>query len=57
MQLKNQIISKSDDQDDNKTQDLILTRKGGGSVIDKRPLFSSDGEWEPFFMLILLKYL
>jgi len=24
--------------------DLIVKRKGGGSIIDQRPLFSSDGE-------------
>lgn len=26
------------------TDDLILRKKGGGSIIDHRPLFSSDGE-------------
>lgn len=24
--------------------DLVLTRKGGGSIIDQRPVFSHDGE-------------
>lgn len=24
--------------------DLVLTRKGGGSIIDQRPIFSHDGE-------------
>lgn len=24
--------------------DLIIKRKGGGSIIDQRPLFSNDGE-------------
>lgn len=24
--------------------DLVVTRKGGGSIIDQRPVFSHDGE-------------
>lgn len=24
--------------------DLVVTRKGGGSIIDQRPIFSHDGE-------------
>lgn len=27
-----------------KRNDLIVKRKGGGSIINQRPLFSSDGE-------------
>lgn len=26
------------------TDDLVVKRKGGGSIIDHRPLFSNDGE-------------
>lgn len=25
--------------------ELVVKRKGGGSIIDRRPLFSSDGEY------------
>jgi hypothetical protein len=40
---------KSESENNTKTpsnivDDLILKRKGGGSIIDHRPLFSSDGE-------------
>lgn len=34
----------SNDVDIFDVDDLIIKRKGGGSIIDKRPLFSTDGE-------------
>lgn len=44
MQLNTKSKTKSSKSQLNKVDDLILKRKGGGSIIDQRPLFSHDGE-------------
>lgn len=35
---------KSSNHNDSRIDDLVVKRKGGGSIIDHRPLFSNDGE-------------
>lgn len=45
MQLKEKTKAKPKKLPSNESDDLILKRKGGGSIIDHRPLFSNDGEW------------
>jgi len=42
MQIKS--FKKTDEVDTNLIDDLIVKRKGGGSIIDQRPLFSNEGE-------------
>jgi hypothetical protein len=42
MQMKS--VKKADQVDANLMDDLIVKRKGGGSIIDQRPLFSNEGE-------------
>jgi len=37
-------VKKADQVDTNLMDDLIVKRKGGGSIIDQRPLFSNEGE-------------
>ncbi|XP_058803297.1 WD repeat-containing protein 75 [Phymastichus coffea] len=44
MQLKENRKIKPNKMSSIKSDDLILKRKGGGSIIDHRPLFSNDGE-------------
>ena len=45
MQLKTKSKSKTKPAKSlDQADELILKRKGGGSIIDHRPLFSSDGE-------------
>ncbi|KAH0956856.1 hypothetical protein HN011_012186 [Eciton burchellii] len=42
MQMKS--VKKADQVDANLMDDLIVKRKGGGSIIDQRPLFSNEGD-------------
>ncbi|KAI4488078.1 hypothetical protein M0804_004926 [Polistes exclamans] len=44
MQMKSIKLSKSIRNNSLDVDNLIVTRKGGGSIIDHRPLFSEDGE-------------
>ncbi|XP_008559275.1 WD repeat-containing protein 75 [Microplitis demolitor] len=42
--MKEKMTRKSSNHNDSRIDDLVVKRKGGGSIIDHRPLFSNDGE-------------
>lgn len=44
MHMKSIKLPKSINNNGLDVDNLIVTRKGGGSIIDHRPLFSEDGE-------------